>query len=357
MIYDPKNIYSLSGRNETENTMELFADVSPRGIYSSVNEPCMAENSLVLQLHNATNHSLTLYNDKASTSYDFLPIGQAVPIDGLTMIYFTFPLGDDDGCLTTVDQFKKACFYCSEPFEVTCAGENSLVVYPASTMTFSIYDIAEVRIENLVTQMAAGCCPVCRITMFSSKGTTVLNPVPIYILRHPLQISFFEADPKYYPAGFGDRIQFNYQVMGADSCIFLPGDAAMETDDELQEHGVYTSTLYRRTQYTLLASCGDEQISSSVEVIPMKASIKNFNASVTSPVKDGKQEITFHFTVENTHHAYLSMIGRVEVTSGAEQILSQYFDSFVRHFTLSVENEDGLVQEVCDVGNTIKFRP
>lgn len=351
MIYDLKSIYGLSDHGENENTMELFADISPRGIYSGMNEPCEVKNSLVLQLHNTTNHALTLYNDKVGATYDFLPIEQAVPIEGLTMIYFTFPLGDEEGCLTTIDYFKKACFYCSDPFEVTLVGENSLVVYPASTMTFSIYDMAEVRIENLVTQMPVGCCPICRITMFSPDGATVLNPVPIYILRHPLQIAFFEADPKYYPAGFGDQIQFNYRVLGADYCVFIPGDMFVEASTALKDHGVYTSTLYRKTQYTLLANCEDEQISSSVEIVPVKASIKSFTANVTSPVKDGRQEITFRFTVENAHHAYISMIGRVEVTSGVEQTVSSFFDCSVRHFTLSVENEDGLVQQVCDIGN------
>lgn len=349
MIYDPGKSYVLQNIYENENTVELYADISPRGICSGRNEPCTVENSLVLQLHNATDHTLTLYNDEARKTYDFLPIDQAVPIDGLTMIYFTFPLGDEEGCLTTVDYFKQIQTYCPDPYAATLVGGNSLVLYPIRTITFSTYDIAELRIQNLVTQMAVGGCPICRITMFSPNGKTILNPIPIYILRHPLQIAVFEAESKYYPAGFGDRIQFNYKVMGADTCIFTPGDVIMKMSVASQNNSVYTATLYRKTQYTLIAVCGDEQICSSVELVPMKASIKDFSASVASSPKDGMQEIVFRFTVENTHHVYINRIGRIEVASGVEQTVSRSVDCLVRRFTLSVENEDGLVQKTCDI--------
>lgn len=334
------------------NTM-LYAEVSPRGIYTSRNEPCMIKNSLVLQLHNAASHEVTLYNENIGRTYDFAPLEQAVPIDGLTMIYFTFPLGRDEGCLTTTEAFGEALLYCAHPFEAARAGENSIVLYPAQTVAFSIYDIAELRIQDLMTQMSAGGCPICRITLFSEDGITALNPLPICLFRHPLQITAFQADPRYYPAGFGDQIQFNYQVLGADRCIFSPGDTPLTESASM--NGVHISTLYRKTQYTLTAFCGDEQISHSVELTPLKASIRSFSASVTNAapapqnIENDSREITFRFTVDHAHHAYLSRIGRIEIASGVEQTLTCSFDCSVNRFTLSVENEDGLVQAVCDL--------
>lgn len=353
MMYHPKHIYAIDNHYESGNAADLYADVSPRGVYSGENEPCTVANSLVFQLRNAASHELILHNDNAGEVYEFQPIEQAVPIAGLTMIYFTFPLGDNEGCLTSVDLFSKVQPYCPDPFMAVPAGENSLVLYPKMTITFSLYDIAELRIRNLMTNMSVGSCPICRITMFSPDKDegTVLNPLPIYILRHPLQIAVFEADTAYYPAGFGDRVQFRYQVLGADACTFAPGDTALEAGNAGQKNGVYTAALYRRTQYTLTAVCDGEQVSASVELVPMKASIRNFTARVTSPVKDNMREVTFRFTVENTHHVYLSMIGRVEVKSGEEQKISRDFDCSLQQFTLFVENEDGLVQQTCVVQN------
>ncbi len=137
-------------------------------------------------------------------------------------------------------------------------------------------------------------------------------------------------------------------MFGADSCVFSPGDTALETGNAIQDKGGYTATLYRRTQYTLTAVREEEQVLASVELVPMKASIQSFKARVTSPVKDEMREVTFCFTVKNTHHVYLSRIGRIEVKAGEEQKVSRFFDCSVSRFTLSVENEDGLVQ-VTDV--------
>ena len=351
MIYNPKNIYETHNDSETGGAVNLYADVSPRGIYTGKDEPCAVENSLVFQLHSAVDHEWILYNDNAGTAYEFQPIEKAVPVEGLTMIYFTFPLGDSEGCLTSVDFFRKIQIYCPEPFMAAAAGENSLVLYPKTTIRFSFYDIAELRIGNLMTTKPAGNCPLCRITMFSPDRDEgiALNPLPVYILRHPLKIAAFEADMECNPAGFGDRIRFRYQVLGADTCVFTPGDTVLEAEDARQENEVYTAVLYRRTQYTLTAFCGGEQVSASVELVPMKAAIKNFTAEVTSPVKDDRREITFQFTVENTHHVYLSVIGRIEVKAGVEQKISRMFDCSQQQFTLSVENEDGLLQKTCVV--------
>lgn len=331
--------------SDAENGTELFADVSLGGIYTSAGESGHVENSLILQLCNTTTHDLTLCNAAGRTDYPFLPIESAVPVDGLTMIYFTFSLGDREGCLTSASHFQETRCCCPPPFAFARAGENSLVLFPTATVSFSAFDIAELRLDGLVTELAAGGCSICRVTLFCPDRRIDLHPFPICLLRHPLQIACFEADAKYYPAGFGDRIQFHYRALGADSCTFIPGDIAIDAAG----NGVITADLYCKTVFTLTASRGAEQTSSIVELAPMTASIEAFTAKAASPPHDGKWEVTFSIRVFNTHHVYLSRLGRVELAGGGEQTLTFTFDCSVTRFTLSVENTDGLVQRTCKV--------
>lgn len=333
-------------RWEMNNGMELFLDIGPDTVSSSRNEPCQAKNSLVFQLHNTSGQELSLQNDEMRTDYDFLPLEQAVPMAGLTMVYLVFPLGNEDGCLTTADHFKKIRLSCPDSFAVKAADDHTLVFFPARTMSFSTYDIAELMIQDLVTELPPGNTAVCSAFLFSSSGKTPLNSSPIHIVRHPLQIPIFKVAPGFGCASFGDKIRFQYRAMGADSCVFTPGDEEMEKNGRLMADGTYESVLYRKTGFTLVAARGEEKITRVFELTPLTAKIKDFSAAVSPAGEDGgNRTVTLTFTAENTRHVFLSRVGRIDVESGVEQTVVLDCDGEGTSYTLSVENIDGLVSE------------
>ncbi|WP_125143592.1 hypothetical protein [Clostridium transplantifaecale] len=333
-------------RWDRNDGMELFLDISPDTVSSSRSEPCEAKNSLVFQLHNTSGQELSLQNEEMRTNYNFLPLEQAEPIAGLTMVYLVFPLGSGDGCLTTAERFKKIRLSCPDSFAVKAVDDHTLVFFPVRTLSFSTYDIAEFMIQDLVTELPSGNSSVCRAVLFSSSGKMALNSSPIHIVRHPLQIPIFKVAPGFGCASFGDRIRFQYRVMGADSCVFTPGDEEMEKNGRLMADGTYESVLYRKTGFTLVAARGEAKISRVFELTPLTAKIKNFSAAVSPAGKDGgNRTVTLTFTVENTRHVFLSRAGRIEVESGVEQTVVLDCDREGASYTLSVENADGLVSE------------
>lgn len=333
-------------RWEMNSGRDLFLEITPSTISSSLNEPCQAKNDLVFQFHNTSGQELSLLNVEMRTDYDFLPLEQAEPMDGLTMVYLVFPLGNEDGCLTTAERFKKIRLSCPDSFSVKAVDDCTLVFFPVRTMSFSTYDIAEMMIQDLVTELPPGNSAVCSAFLFSSSGKTPLNSCPIHIVRHPLQIPIFKVAPGYGCASFGDKIRFEYQVMGADSCVFTPGDQEMEKNGRLMAVGVYESVLYRKTVFTLVATRGEEKVSRVFELTPLTAKIIHFSASVIPAGKQGdRRTVALTFTVENTRHAFLSRAGRIEVESGVEKTVILDCDREGASYTLSVENADGLVSE------------
>lgn len=340
MICDP---YSASDA-------ELFLDISPNTAATSRSEPCEAKNSLVLQIRSTSDQDLLLYNEESRTDYGFLPLNQAVPVPGLTMIYFVFTLGEGEGCLTTTGYFKKIRLSCPEDFAVKRVGDDTLVFFPLRTMEFSSCDIAELSLLDLVTDLPAGTSTLCKATVFTGGGRYTLNSCPVHVVRHPLQIPIFQVAPGYGCAAFGDTVQFLYRVMGADSCVFTPGDVSMEKNGSILAVGNHESVLYRKTLFTLVASQGEQKISRSCQMIPLPAEIPSFSA-VTSPSEKmkGAQKVTFKFTVKNTRHVYLSQAGRIEVESGTEQTVVIDPAQTGMSYTLSVENEKGLTWKTYDV--------
>lgn len=331
---------------DTVTGADLFLDISPNTVATGRNEPCEVQNSLVLQIRSTANDGILLCNDSGRTDYDFLPLEQAVPIEGLTMLYFAFTLGDEEGCLTTAGYFEKIRLSCPEDFAVRRVGDDTIVFYPIKTMEFSSCDVAELRILDLVTDLPAGTSTVCEAFAFTGGETYTLNSCPVHIVRHPLRIPVFEVAPGFGCASFGDRVRFLYRAMGADSCVFTPGDVSMEQDGRILAFGNHESVLYRKTMYTLMAAQGEERISRSVELIPLKAKIVSFFAAA-QPEKnpDGTRTVTLKFTVLNTRHAFLSQVGRIPVESGIEQTVTLNESRSGITFTLAVENEDGLVTE------------
>lgn len=326
--------------------MKLYLDISPNTIASSRSEPRDAPNRLVLQIRNLSEQDVTLHNDTGKTDYDFKPLSKAEGIEGLTMIYFVFCLGSSNGCLTTEEHFNKATLSSTELFTFKRVGRDTLVFFPTKTTELSPCDLTELVINNLVTDQPPGTSSLCTAVFFDGFASRTSGRSPIHIIRHPLQIPDFEVAKGHGCASFRDMVRFHYLVMGADSCIFTPGDMPLAKNAYDTSKGSYDALLYSRTMYTLVAEQGNQKISRSFEVIPLTAEILSFSAEVKQET-NGTFTATLKFSVKNTRHAFLSFIGRIEVENGVEQTVTCCQAQREVSYTLSVENANGLTQAVC----------
>lgn len=326
--------------------MDLFLDISPNYINTSFNEPCQVENQIVLQVRNSSLDSVTLYNDSGTTDFPFKPIDEAVDIAGLTMIYFVFKLGTDGGCLTTPEYFKSAGLICQDGYKVARVGDDTLVLFPTRKMELPVNGQTELVIQGLVTKLPTGQPSTCRVKFFNVNSQDAENTLPVNKNRHPLLIPKFELAAGEEVAAFRDHIRFSWLALGADSCIFTPGDVALAETGQDDSEGEHCAVLQKQTMFTLVASQDDRKISKSCEVIPLIAEIVNFTATCEQGPSGGFIA-TLKFTVKNTRHAFINRLGRVETESNVEKTIILPQKEKTASYTLTVENEDGLTQKTC----------
>ncbi|MCC8109665.1 MAG: hypothetical protein LIQ30_11620 [Planctomycetes bacterium] len=321
--------------------MDLFLELSPNRVDTSANEPRDVANMLVLQVRNPTLGDVVLHNGTKAASYDFLPIDTAVALPNLSMVYLVLPLGEDDGCLATTAEFAKATVTVSESCRFTRVGDNTLVLFPKEDMEVPANGQVELVISGLVTHQPAGRIVVCRGKLFNVNGEDAEARLPVTVRRHPLLITVFEVAEGHGVAGFGDRVTFRWEALGADRCLFMPGDVSLDPSEGTGEH---TTTLLKKTDFVLQAECGGQRLSRFCELVPLSAEIVEFKGGMKN---SGIAQL--HITVKNTRHAYLNGLGRIEVESGVKRIVEVPQTQKTVRYTLAVENSDGLIKEETTV--------
>lgn len=85
-------------------------------------------------------------------------------------------------------------------------------------MIFSIYDIAELMIQDLVTLHPPGNLAVCTAYLFSPSGITPLNSNPIHIALQPVTLTFTVENTRH---AFLSRIGLVEVVSGIEKTVDL----------------------------------------------------------------------------------------------------------------------------------------
>lgn len=321
----------------------LLLHISPNDLLSGGKGSNAIQNRLVFQIRNTSlSQSVELDNDEEREYSDFKPIDDVEIKPGLSMIYLVFPVGEKETCLATEAQFRSAKTYRQEQFFVSRPYPGHLILYPARTLEIPPGGQIELVLDELATSLPAGSITSCEAQFVNIQETIFRCFLPVYKKAPPLAIRQFEPVGGTEKAGFRDTIQLNYLVWGADTCLITPGDIVLQQHAE-KEKNIYETALLKKTRFTLLATRGEEQVSQSLEISPLRAEIVNFHASA-APRETG-YEATLTFTVRNTRHVFITHVGRLEVEEGKECVITCRQRRENEQYTLAVENEDGLQTE------------
>lgn len=328
---------------KTGTDCPLFLNISPNHLFSSHKEPRVVKNRLVFQIRNTSlTQSVELYNDEEREYSDFKNIDEAEIRPGLSMIYLVFLLGETETCLTTEAQFSFAQTYRQENFLVSRSYPGHLILYPEKTLSIPPCGQIELVLDELSTNLPAGSITSCEAKFINIQQDIFYFCLPVYKKSIPLGIRQFEIVEGTGKAGFRDTVKFKYMAWGADTCLITPGDIVLEQKAK-EEDNIYETILLKKTLFTLIARCEDEQISQSLEIKPLRAEIVNFKVSATP--KGSNYEATLTFTVKNTRHVFITHAGRIKVEDGKEHVLTLLQSKAKEKYTLTVENEDGLLTE------------
>lgn len=317
-------------------------DFYPHTFISSRDEPILLEQTLALQISNLSTESFLWKNDTGNTTFNFKPLSDAEPVKGLSMLYLVFPLGEQPGDFTIEDFFSQVEFALPECLLYDKADKNTLVIYPAATITLEPMDLFEILLKRVITTGASGEMVLIHLTYFDENNKIPLGQRALYRTTHPLAITGFSLAKECLPYAFRDLLTFSYTILGAEKSLLAPGDTvlSLQTAEENDSLSINT-TLYTPTVYALYAFAKDKMVSQRLECIPREASIVFFRGSYTiNP--NNTWDVTLQIKVENTRHAYLNRIGRIPVTPGEITKLELKDQQPDTPYILYVENEDGL---------------
>ncbi len=311
---------------------------------SSLREPFPVSQTLVLQITNPGAEDLPLRNDTGQASFPLKPAETAQPIDGVTLFYLVFPLGDQESDFTTEERFEQMTVTLPNTLNYQRVGKNTIVLFPTSTFSLEQTDLLEILFGNVIS-MGPGEKMVC-IDVFCLDGKTKTNlgRRALYRTAHPLSIGAFQLDRACEKSAFRDHLRFSYAVYGASLSLLTPGDTALSAQYP-EEGGTLSveTTIYQPTFYGINAFQGEQMINAALECPLQKASIQSFLGTYTVN-QDGTRDVTLKILVENTRHAYLSKIGRIPVTPGQACTTVLRNQSPDLTYTLAVENEEGLIR-------------
>lgn len=319
-------------------------DFDSHSYISSLDEPFLISQTLVLQITNPGAESLTLHNDTGQTSFDLKPVEEAQPIEGLTMFYLVFPLGEDENAFTTEAFFEKITIALPETLHFQKVGKDTIVIYPTSTISLEQLDLLEIVFGNVISMGEAEKMVCVDITCFDGDAKIALGHRALYRKAHPLTISAFSLDRACETSAFRDKLTFSYAVCGATQSILTPGDVVLPSQYPTGGGALTVETMiYQPTFYGINAFNAENMASTTLECNLKKASIKSFQGSYTVN-KDQTRDVTLEIDVENTRHAYLNKVGRIAVTPGQVYTMTLGEQSPNASYTLTVENEDGLIR-------------
>jgi hypothetical protein len=161
----------------------------------------------------------------------------------------------------------------------------------------------------------------------------------IYKKRCPLSICSFAPDLADIITGFRDSVTLSWIVTGADKVILNPGNSQQDTQ------GSCLVSIYKKAFYTLTAYCNEEQISQSIFLEPLTASI----SSLTHQIDHDSKIITFSYHVTNTRHIFFTQKGRIPVDASGKGSFTVPLPAVQTNYTLTVENENGLVSQTVTI--------
>lgn len=312
----------------------LYLDLTPAYLFTQDGEPenIPIPNKIVIALHNPFLEGSVILKNEAEKEYVDLPsYDNASVMEGLTCIYLHFDLGTSPGCLTDEESFANALFAYPDDWYCCRKDLNTIILYPSRTISLEPSSSIEFLLERLRTTLPKDTSTTCCIKYVNvAEGLIQEGFFTLYKKRGPLNIRHFAPAAEDVVTGFRDTIRLEWCVTGADKVILQPGGLVLE------KAGSHRITITARTAYTLTAYCGNRQVSQSIFLEPLTASIESFSLM---PSASG-QEITLSWKVANTRHAFLSRIGRLDAGTGS---LTLKRDAKVRFYTLTVENQDGLI--------------
>lgn len=317
-------------------------DFYPDSLISSRDEPFYIEQNLVLKIENSGEEPLILHNDQGASSFDFKPIESAEPIRGLTMLYLVFPLGEEKGDFSAKSLFDQIRFSLPENLLSQRVGDDTIVIYPSSTITLEQMDMLEVVMSHVVSTGETEEMVLVKTAFFDADSEVFAGRRALYRKSHPLAIAGFSLADACRVFGFRDKLTFSYAVLGAEQSILTPGDVVLPSACTAAAGAYETDTvIYRNTVYGINAFRGGDMVSASLECVLKRASIVSFRGSYTVN-QDKTRNVTLYIEVENTRHAYLNNIGRIELEPGKALTLGLQNQEADATYRLTVENEDGL---------------
>lgn len=318
-------------------------DFFPNNYITSLNESFLNSQTLVVQITNPGAQSLTLQNVSGGQSFAFKPIEKATPIDGLTMFYLVFPLGDCENDFTTEEFFDQITIVPSDNLCYQRVGKDTIVIFPKRNISLEQLDLLEVLLCNVVSTGKAENMICVDITYFDSNTKIPLGRRALYRKAPPMTISAFSLDRACETFAFRDKLTFSYAVLEATQSMLIPGDIALseQTSADKDLHSIET-VIYRPTVYGINAFNNENMVSRTLACNPQKASIRSFKGSYTT-TDDQTREVILEIEVENTRHVYLNKLGRIEVIPNQKNIKKLENQSPKASYKLYVENEDGLI--------------
>lgn len=324
----------------------LYTELTPNHIYTHNGEPknISISNRIVFELRNLSADTAIAISNPEAKEYPSLPSYEEVdtqPADGLSCLYLNFPIGTGDDCFTDADSFLEITIGQPENWHCQRQGADTFIFYPTKTFSLAPGSSVEFVLDHIVTNIPCNTLSVCRIKYVNMESAPITEThAVIYKKRCPLGIRSFAPDLKDIITGFRDIVTLSWLVAGADRVLLNPGDSQQDKE------GSCEVSVYQKTCYTLTAYCGHQQISQSIFLEPLTASIK----SLTCQTDKTAGTVTFFYEVANTRHAFFTQKGRLPINASGKGSFTIPLPEKQTSYTLTVENEDGLVSQSITVG-------
>lgn len=323
----------------------LYTSLTPNHIYTKKGEPkdISISNRIIFELRSLSADTTITIKNSDAREYSSLPSYEEIDthlIDGLSCLYLRFPIGTDDNSFTDADAFSKMTIGQPENWHFQRCGPDTLIFYPATTLSLAPGCSVEFVLDNIGTNISSNTVSVCSIKYINMETAPVVETrSTIYKKRCPLSIRSFAPDIQDIITGFRDKVKLSWLVTGADKVLLNPGDSLQD-----KQGSCYVS-IYRNACYTLTAYCGQQQISQSIFLEPLTASIK----SLTYQTDQAAGQITFSYEVKNTRHVFFTQKGLIPVAASGKGSLTIPLPAVKKSYTLTVENEDGLVSKTVTI--------
>lgn len=324
----------------------LYTTLTPNHIYTHKGEPKSVSipNRIVFELRNLSADTAISISNEEAREYSSLPSYEEINtqlINGLSCLYLRFPIGTDDNSLTDADSFSAITIGQPENWHCQRQGADTLIFYPAKTLSLVPGGCAEFVLDHIGTNITCNTVSFCSIKYVNMESAPIMETrSAIYKKRCPLGIRSFAPNLQDIITGFRDKVTLSWLVAGADKVLLNPGDSLLDKEGSCQV------SIYQKSYYTLTAYCGRQQVSQSIFLEPLAASIK----SLTCQTDKNAGTITFSYEVTNTRHVFFTQKGLLPVDASGKGSITMPMPAQKTSYTLTVENQDGLVSKTVTAG-------